>query len=161
MVTGLLPFRGSAVAVVFDGILNRAPIPPSQLRPEATGELERILTKALEKERNRRYQTAAELRADLKSMKRAVDTGHISDATAKFAAARCSPVPIWILAALGVVFLIGAGVWMWPSKPPAPTAAQYSQLTNFTDSAVSPAISPDGRMLAFIRGSSTFDGPGA
>ena len=160
MVTGLLPFRGSAVVVVFDGILNRPPVPPSQLRTEVAGELERILTKALEKDRDRRYQSAAELRADLKQMKRAVGTGHISEAAAKVAAARRSPVPIWILAALGVVFLIGAGVWMWPSKPPAPTAAQYTPLTNFTDSAVSPAISSDGRMLAFIRGPDPFEGPG-
>ena len=160
MATATLPFRGDAVAVVFDGILNRTPIPPSQIRREAAGELERILIKGLDKDRNRRYQTAAELRSDLRRLKRAVDTGHMPAATAKFPAAWRNKAPVWVLAALGVVILIAGGLWLRPSRTTAPPAAQYVQITNFTDSAVSPALSPDGRMLAFIRGSNTFEGPG-
>ena len=53
-----------------------------------------------------------------------------------------------------------ARLWFWPRKVPPARQLEYIPLTNFTDSAVTPALSPDGRMLAFIRGASTFTGPG-
>jgi tetratricopeptide (TPR) repeat protein len=79
MATGQLPFRGESTATIFDSILNRAPVAPVRLNSNVPAKLEEIITKALEKDRNLRYQHASEMRADLQRLKRDTDSGHSSD----------------------------------------------------------------------------------
>src|SRR6202047_1557961 len=80
MVTGKHPFPGSTSAVIFDNILHNAPVAPVSLNPAVPAELERILNKALEKDRDVRYQVAAELRGDLKRLRRETDSGRTAAA---------------------------------------------------------------------------------
>jgi tetratricopeptide (TPR) repeat protein/predicted Ser/Thr protein kinase len=75
MATGTMPFHGNTTAEVFDAILNRPPVPPVRLNPEVPLRLEEIITRALEKDRNLRYQSAADLRAELQRLKRDTDSG--------------------------------------------------------------------------------------
>ena len=82
MATGRQPFIGNTSAVIFDAILNRAPTAPVRLNPTLPAELERIVNKALEKDRDLRYQVASEMRADLKRLKREIDSGKSSAASA-------------------------------------------------------------------------------
>ena len=74
MATGDAPFKGNTVAVLFDSILNRIPTSPSRINPELPSELERIICKALEKDRELRYQSASDLRGDLRRLKRDLES---------------------------------------------------------------------------------------
>ena len=78
MVTGASPFRGDTTAAIFDSILHRAPVAPVRLSPEVPAELERIINKALEKDRNLRYQHAADIRTDLQRLKRDTESKRIT-----------------------------------------------------------------------------------
>jgi eukaryotic-like serine/threonine-protein kinase len=81
MVTGQLPFRGESTGVVFESILSRAPVPAVRLNPDAPPDLERIIGKCLEKDRNLRYQHASEIRTDLQRLKRDTESARIPAAS--------------------------------------------------------------------------------
>ena len=86
MTTGMLPFRGESTGVIFDAILNRAPLPPLRLNPDTPPKLEDIISKCLEKDRNLRYQHAADIRTDLQRLKRDTESARIP------AASRAEPI---------------------------------------------------------------------
>lgn len=75
MATGALPFRGESTGVLFEAILNRNPVPANRLNPHLPAEMERIINKCLEKDRNLRYQHASDIRADLQRLKRDAESG--------------------------------------------------------------------------------------
>ena len=81
MATGILPFHGESSGVILEAILNKAPAPALRLNPDVPAKLEDIINKALEKDRNLRYQSAAEMRADLQRLKRDAESGHTAVAT--------------------------------------------------------------------------------
>jgi Tol biopolymer transport system component/predicted Ser/Thr protein kinase len=152
MATGILPFRGDTSAMVFDSILNRAPAPPVRLNPELPTELERIIGKALEKDRDLRYQSAAEIRADLQRLKRDTDSGRSS----AFAVRERKPTH-WIRGtALGAAALVvvAAGVmwYYWHQKPGHPAAPVERQVTSnpAENWVAAAAVSPDGKYTAYV-----------
>jgi eukaryotic-like serine/threonine-protein kinase len=162
MVTGRPAFTGNTAAIIHDAILNRDPEPPTRWNPTLPPELERLIAKALEKDRELRYQTAAELRGDLKRIRRDTESTPRVEITAPVRHPPRRILPIAVGAALAlVVFAIG-GLWLSRRSRPAAEAirSRWEQLTHFTDSVTSPALSPDGHLLTFIRGPDTFAGPG-
>jgi eukaryotic-like serine/threonine-protein kinase len=115
MCTGTLPFRGDTSGVIFDSILNRAPAPASRLNPDLPRKLEEIITKALEKGPDVRYQHASDIKADLKRLKRDMDsTTAIAEPEA--ASTKHSRRFLWSFAAIAVAALIvGSAYWAWHS----------------------------------------------
>src|ERR1700734_1636308 len=80
MVTGAVPFHGDTAAIIFDAILNRTPLPPLRFNPDVPARLDEIINKALEKDRDMRYQHASDIRSDLKRLQRDSGSGHRSAA---------------------------------------------------------------------------------
>ncbi|HXO00202.1 MAG TPA: protein kinase [Candidatus Acidoferrales bacterium] len=177
MATGALPFRGDTSGVVFEAILNREPIAPVRLNPDVPAKLEEIVNRALEKDRDLRYQHASDLRAELQRLKRDSTSGRIHvpvsgeserarlESQAVLAAVTQSSERrrgYYFAAAAIVALVLLAGTFLvYRSLRKGPPASKdWEQLTFFTDSAVYPALSPDGRMLTFVRGSNSFFGPG-
>jgi serine/threonine protein kinase/tetratricopeptide (TPR) repeat protein len=116
MATGARAFKGNTTAVIFDSILHAAPISPVRLNPELPVELERTVNKLLEKDRDLRYQSAAEVRADLKRLKRETESGK-SVATLPAATPKASARK-YLVTAVVVLFIAmaAAGIWYWRAK---------------------------------------------
>ena len=124
MATGTLPFRGESTGMIFDGIMNRAPAPALRLNPALPAEFERVLEKSLEKDRGLRYQSATELRADLRRIQRASDSARTAAVDTQTQARPRSKrgVMFAVAAALALLVAIGGIAWYEKHSPAQPTA---------------------------------------
>jgi serine/threonine protein kinase/Tol biopolymer transport system component len=172
MATGQQPFPGKTSAVIFDAILNKIPVLPVRLNPHLPAELERIIGKAMEKDPDLRFQTAAEMRADLKRLKREMDSGHsaVMSATAAPMASGSTPtVPaatattgaipakrtttnLEKIAAAAVIVILAVSAFLFyrsRSTQPAATPTKLKQLSHWNRTMGGARLSPDGRTVAF------------
>jgi eukaryotic-like serine/threonine-protein kinase len=120
MVTGTLPFRGDSTGLIFEAILNRPPIRPARLNPDAPAELERIILKCLEKDRDLRYQHASEIRADLQRLKRDTTSGTVPVVPSRLQVTSSASRRRWLLPlSLALLALVVIIAWLvWPVPPP-------------------------------------------
>jgi len=170
MATGALPFSGNTSAVIFNAILERDPVPVSQLNPQLPPKLQELVDKLLEKDRDLRYQSAADLRGDLKRLKRDTESGRkpaqaiSSDATtapaqagsrpssssAVAAAARQHKLGTGVASVIGIVLLAAAayGIYALLSRNRSEPFQNIS-VTKVTETgkATLAAISPDGKYI--------------
>jgi len=117
MCTGTLPFRGETSALIFNAILERVPVAPVRLNPDVPLQLEQVINKALEKDRDVRCQSAAELRADLTRLKRDTESGKSAAAVAEAGTRTRSRRLLWRLVTSGAATLIvGAAFLVWRSQ---------------------------------------------
>ena len=155
MATGQQAFPGATAAIIFDNILNRNPPAPSQLNPALPPKIDEIVWKALEKDRELRCQSAAELRADLKRLRRDADAGSLFHGTPAPADGppRSAHMPRkwWrASAALAVILVVLAAAWYVRTFRAQTAPILEHQLTaSFGPLILDAAISPDGKTLAY------------
>jgi serine/threonine protein kinase len=151
MATGALPFRGESSGVIFREILDRDPVPAIRLNPDLPPKLEDIINKALEKDRDLRYQHASEMRADLKRLRQQT-ASHLSISTPKTAASvgrQGWPHLRW-LAPLGLLATVIVALTFWFRSPlPAPKVLGYTPLTHDRERKFPPLVT-DGTRLYFM-----------
>ena len=158
MSTGRRPFEGATGGEICGGILHTQATPPSQLNPQVPAELERIILKALEKDREIRYQHASELHADLKRLKRDTETGQTSVAQPPAGShgpvARRRPWGRLTLAGIGMAGVLVAGYvsgWLGSAQPYSQAQLKPQQLTakSSEDPVMVASVSPDGKYLLY------------
>ena len=139
MVSGVMPFRGETAGVIAEAILNRTPVPPVRLNPDLSPKLEEVIKKALEKDRKLRYQSAAEIRTDLRRLKRDSESGRAVAATAQVESKPAAKSTRFRSAAVtGATLLViglATGGWLFFSrKAHALTDTDTIVLADFTNS---------------------------
>ena len=142
MATGALPFHGNTTGVVFDSILNRPPVPPTRINPDLPTKLEEIIEKALEKDREIRYQHAADIRADLQRFKRDTESASVPAATSAVIVVGEQRGIRWkaIVPAVAAVIALAAGGYFFFHRPPKLTDKDTIVLADFTNTTGDPVF---------------------
>jgi eukaryotic-like serine/threonine-protein kinase len=149
MATGQLAFRGESSGVIFNAILERPPVPALRLNPDLLADLENIINKCLEKDRNLRYQHASELRTDLQRLKRDTDSGKVAASTpAQRSARRLQPTFLVTITLLAIVAAAMALFFLVVTPVPAPKIIRSTQLTS--DGISKRGLVTDGSRLYFV-----------
>jgi serine/threonine protein kinase len=159
MATGQRAFSGDSAAVILQGILSQTPPPASQLRPGLPRKLEQIIEKALDKDRETRFQSVADFRADLKRLQRDLEspaerpTGLLSEGSPPVHAKNTN-WPLWRWIAMGLALAAVAGIgwfaWRWRSRAASPVPrAEIQPLNGLPGIASYPALRRDGSQIAF------------
>jgi len=155
LATQRLPFTDSLVPKLTNAILHQAPPAPKTLAPKLSLEFERIVLKCLEKDPELRYQSAKELATDLRRLE-------VTSAAVMIAATLPKPPRRWLMPAIAGagVFALIAATWLlrprFTRSESTTPALRWEQLTNFNDAAEIPALSHDGKLVAFLRGPGSF-----
>ena len=153
MATGCNPFMDANPAIVIDRLLHQSPIPPRSLNPAVSADLERIIHKALEKDRDFRYQSAADLLADMKKMQQQSDNSSHKpylQANTSDSKPHSKSTRVWIILAVLVVCLAAGLSWYLRPRPPAFSSISVVQITDSGD-ITDIALFPDARMLAEVK----------
>jgi serine/threonine protein kinase/predicted Zn-dependent protease len=142
MVTGTLPFRGDTSGVIAESILNRTPVAPVRLNPDLPPKLEEIITKALEKDKKLRYQSAAEMRTDLQRLKRDSDSGRVGASVPEVAATVERKKSRWVYASAAVmaIALTASALFLHSRKAHALTDKDTIVLADFTNTTGDPVF---------------------
>jgi len=138
MTTATLPFRGESTGLVFESILNRIPVPPVRLNPDLPPKLEEIINKCLEKDRNLRYQHAAEIRTDLQRLKRDTESARIPAASRAEASSHLRMRWRVTLSVALAVAALAVGGYFYLHRPPKLTDKDTIVLADFANSTEDP-----------------------
>ena len=160
MATGRQAFPRETTAVIIDAILNREPTPAERINPDLPVELGSMIAKAIEKDRDLRYQSAGELLTDLKRLKRTLDSSASVAISPPVPTRNTRPLLAAVAAVVAVLCAIAVFLFYRQQQFRGVPASEWVQVTDFADAATSPALSRDGRFLTFVRGDSTFFGAG-
>ncbi|MEW6126828.1 MAG: protein kinase [Acidobacteriota bacterium] len=161
LLAGVVPFKGVTTASILDAIIHHQPPALASVKKDINSELERIVNRALEKDRDLRFQTANDFCAELKRLQRELDSAAIksTDVATKSTTVQSSGVVLTrpMLALAGVIFILVALLFVWvftgakPNEPSPWLAARSTQVTDFPHEEFFPSLSPDGNTIVYGR----------
>ena len=151
MATGKLPFRGDSTATIFDSILNRSPLSPVRLNPDLPNRLEEIISRALEKNRDLRYQTGKELRTELMRLRRDSDSGFSAVQEQRTISKQHAPHKLLIVM-LFFFALVGTILFLWLRNSGTPQISSVTQLTDDGVAKRGSRLATDGSRILFGEG---------
>jgi serine/threonine protein kinase len=159
MTTGRRAFQGASRAATLSAVLHAEPQPIGEISPVVPEDLQKIVARCLRKDPDRRTHHIGDVKVALEDLKDESDSGKLSAPRARTPLPSSRRLVPTAIAAIAIVLVAGFAFERW-KKPAAPTRADWVQITDLPDPVSQPALSPDGRMVTFVRGPFTFFGRG-